>query len=200
LKKTFFDEKFCLWYSKLPRLLLGITDGSTITSTGSINRTLLPSRAFSNPRSWQHSTWPDTRTAVSNVKNVRGPRFSLPTCWRVGWTPFSSYSSVVRNGDSKMPLDCQGGTGRAYRAYVGEDDFNLSPGIEDFLSRIWGQLFKDWWWLLSLRARHRNWANNIRLLKPTDMTIHWKALEEHFLMVHFSIQLFSRWKCISEFF
>jgi hypothetical protein len=22
-----------------------------------------------------------------------------------------------------------------------------------------------------------------RLLKPTDMTIHWKALEEHFLMV-----------------
>jgi hypothetical protein len=24
---------------------------------------------------------------------------------------------------------------------------------------------------------------NLRLLKPTDMTIHWKALEEHFLMV-----------------
>jgi hypothetical protein len=23
----------------------------------------------------------------------------------------------------------------------------------------------------------------LRLLKPTDMTIHWKALEEHFLMV-----------------
>jgi hypothetical protein len=24
---------------------------------------------------------------------------------------------------------------------------------------------------------------NIRLLKPTDMTIHWKALKEHFAMV-----------------
>jgi hypothetical protein len=26
-------------------------------------------------------------------------------------------------------------------------------------------------------------AKELRLLKPTNLTIHWKALEEHFLMV-----------------
>jgi hypothetical protein len=30
---------------------------------------------------------------------------------------------------------------------------------------------------------HRNSPKHLRLSKPTDMTIHWKALEEHFLMV-----------------
>jgi hypothetical protein len=38
-------------------------------------------------------------------ERVRGPRFSLPTCWGVGWTSFSSYSSVVKNGDSKTPRE-----------------------------------------------------------------------------------------------
>jgi hypothetical protein len=28
----------------------------------------------------------------------------------------------------------------------------------------------------------RNCPQNLRLSKPTDMTIHWKCLEEHFLM------------------
>jgi hypothetical protein len=28
-----------------------------------------------------------------------------------------------------------------------------------------------------------NCPNNLRLLEPTDMTIHWKALGKHFLMV-----------------
>jgi hypothetical protein len=42
---------------------------------------------------------------------------------------------------------------------------------------------KDWWWLLSPRAGHRNCPKRLRLLKHTDMTIHWKALEEHLLMV-----------------
>jgi hypothetical protein len=37
-------------------------------------------------------------------ERVRRPRFSLPTCWRVGWTRFSSYSSVVKNGDRKRPM------------------------------------------------------------------------------------------------
>jgi hypothetical protein len=32
-------------------------------------------------------------------------------------------------------------------------------------------------------AGHRNRPKNQRLSKPTDMTIHWKALEEHYLMV-----------------
>jgi hypothetical protein len=33
-------------------------------------------------------------------------------------------------------------------------------------------------------------------LELTDMTIHWKALEEHFLMVPFLIQPFLAGKCI----
>jgi hypothetical protein len=33
------------------------------------------------------------------------------------------------------------------------------------------------------RAGHRNCRKNLRLSKRTDMTIHWKALEEHFLMI-----------------
>jgi hypothetical protein len=30
---------------------------------------------------------------------------------------------------------------------------------------------------------HRNFPKQLRLSKHTDMTIHWKALEEHFLVV-----------------
>jgi hypothetical protein len=30
---------------------------------------------------------------------------------------------------------------------------------------------------------HSKFQKNLRLLKHTDMTTHWKALEEHFLMV-----------------
>jgi hypothetical protein len=37
------------------------------------------------------------------------------------------------------------------------------------------------------KARHRNCPKNLRLSKPTDMTILWKALEEHFLMVPFFV-------------
>jgi hypothetical protein len=33
------------------------------------------------------------------------------------------------------------------------------------------------------RAGHRNWPKTLRLSKPTDMTIHWKGLGKHFLMV-----------------
>jgi hypothetical protein len=33
------------------------------------------------------------------------------------------------------------------------------------------------------RAGHRNCPKKLILSKPTDMTIHWKAHEEHFLMV-----------------
>jgi hypothetical protein len=32
------------------------------------------------------------------------------------------------------------------------------------------------------REGHRNFPENVQLLKPTDMTIHWKALEGRFLM------------------
>jgi hypothetical protein len=40
---------------------------------------------------------------------------------------------------------------------------------------------------------HRNFPQELRLLKHTDMTIHWKALEEQFLMAPFNffIQPFS---------
>jgi hypothetical protein len=37
------------------------------------------------------------------------------------------------------------------------------------------------------KGGHRNWQN-IRLSKHTDMAIHWKALEEHFLMVPSSLR------------
>jgi hypothetical protein len=33
---------------------------------------------------------------------------------------------------------------------------------------------------------HQNCPNKLRLSKHTDMTIHWKVLQEHFLMVSFS--------------
>jgi hypothetical protein len=36
--------------------------------------------------------------------------------------------------------------------------------------------------------RDRNFPKNLRLSKPTDMTIHLKALEEHFLMVPLFVQ------------
>jgi hypothetical protein len=57
---------------------------------------------------------------------------------------------------------------------------------------------------VSPRAGHRNYQTNLRLSKYIDMTIHWKALEEHFLtgplvFNYFSIQPFSG-KKFSEFF
>jgi hypothetical protein len=36
---------------------------------------------------------------------------------------------------------------------------------------------------MSPMAAHRNCSKNLSLSKHTDMTIHWKALQEHFLMV-----------------
>jgi hypothetical protein len=65
---------------------------------------------FSNPRSWQHSSWPDTRTAVSNVKNRTRTRSRTQVVGMVGWTRLSSYSSVVKNGDSKTPIVARAGT------------------------------------------------------------------------------------------
>jgi hypothetical protein len=43
---------------------------------------------------------------------------------------------------------------------------------------------------------------NLRLSKPTDMTIHWKALREHFLMVPlaFRFNQFQGENAFSEFF
>jgi hypothetical protein len=43
---------------------------------------------------------------------------------------------------------------------------------------------------------------NLRLYKPTDMTIHWQAIEEHFLMVPlvFRQHHFQRKNAFSEFF
>jgi hypothetical protein len=43
---------------------------------------------------------------------------------------------------------------------------------------------------------------NLRLSKPTDMTIHWKGLEEHFLMVPLDFQFNHFWRQnqFSEFF
>jgi hypothetical protein len=45
-------------------------------------------------------------------------------------------------------------------------------------------------------AGHKNCPTNLRLPKATDMTIHCKALEEHFLMVYgtliFSIHTFTK--------
>jgi hypothetical protein len=46
-------------------------------------------------------------------------------------------------------------------------------------------------WILSIigqlyfrhQGRDTEIAQNLRLSKPTDMTIHWKALEEHIRMV-----------------
>jgi hypothetical protein len=45
-------------------------------------------------------------------------------------------------------------------------------------------------------------AQNLRLSKHSDMTIHWRALEEHFLMVPlvFRFNHFWREKALSEFF
>jgi hypothetical protein len=51
----------------------------------------------------------------------------------------------------------------------------------------------DWWWHPSPRVGHRNCSKK-RLSQPTDMTIHWKALEEHFLVV--PLVQFSAGKCI----
>jgi hypothetical protein len=43
---------------------------------------------------------------------------------------------------------------------------------------------------------------NLRLSKPTDMTIHWKGVEEHFLMVPLVFRFIRFWgeKAFSEFF
>jgi hypothetical protein len=48
---------------------------------------------------------------------------------------------------------------------------------------------------------HRNCPKNLRLSKHTDMTIHWKAIEEHFLIVYtISIHPFSGENPFSEFY
>jgi hypothetical protein len=53
---------------------------------------------------------------------------------------------------------------------------------------------------------HQGWgteiAQKIGLSKPTDMTIHWKALEKHFLMVPLVFRFNHFWKNnhFSEFF
>jgi hypothetical protein len=49
---------------------------------------------------------------------------------------------------------------------------------------------------------HINCPKKGRLSKPTDMTIHWKALEEHFLMVPlvFRFNNFQVKNAFSEFF
>jgi hypothetical protein len=36
---------------------------------------------------------------------------------------------------------------------------------------------------MSPRVGHRNYPKILRLWNPTDMTIHWKALEENMLML-----------------
>jgi hypothetical protein len=65
-------------------------------------------------------------------------------------------------------------------------------------------LFMDWWWFLSPRAGRRfgNWPKNARLSEPINMTIHWKALEEHFPLVplEFSFNHFRGQNAFSEFF
>jgi hypothetical protein len=38
------------------------------------------------------------------------------------------------------------------------------------------------------RVENRNYPKDIRLSKTTDMTIHWKTLEKHFLMVPLVVQ------------
>jgi hypothetical protein len=44
------------------------------------------------------------------------------------------------------------------------------------------------------RAGHRNCPEKLRLSERTDMTIRWKALEEHFPMIPFVlIQLYFFW-------
>jgi hypothetical protein len=56
--------------------------------------------------------------------------------------------------------------------------------------------------LTIIPPRHRNCQTNLRLWKLTDMTIHWKALEEHFLMVPlvFRFYHFRGKNAFSEFF
>jgi hypothetical protein len=58
--------------------------------------------------------------------------------------------------------------------------------------------------LLSPRAGHRNCPKNLGLSKPTDLTIHWKALDEHLLTVHvplvFHFNHFWMQNAFSEFF
>jgi hypothetical protein len=36
---------------------------------------------------------------------------------------------------------------------------------------------------------HRNYPKNLRLAKPAEMTIHWKALEQHFPMMPLVFQV-----------
>jgi hypothetical protein len=52
------------------------------------------------------------------------------------------------------------------------------------------------------RVGHRNRPKNLRLLEPTDMTVHQKALEKYFPMVRvvFTIQPYLGKNAFSEFF
>jgi hypothetical protein len=71
--------------------------------------------------------------------------------------------------------------------------------------RLMFYLFEDWWWLLSAtQGRDIEIAQNIFKIFETywhDHSWHWKALEEHFLMVPLAFQFYQfRGKCIFWFF
>jgi hypothetical protein len=53
-----------------------------------------------------------------------------------------------------------------------------------------------------LRAGHKYWPKSLRLSKYSYMTIHWKDLQRHFLMVTLVFQFTHSWGKIkfSEFF
>jgi hypothetical protein len=75
-----FGVQFCMPnfaknFSKYLDWFIAIVSPSQVNSTCSMPRN---HGAFSNPRSWQHSSWPDTRTAVSNVKNRHENVFADP--------------------------------------------------------------------------------------------------------------------------
>jgi hypothetical protein len=67
--------------------------------------------------------------------------------------------------------------------------FQTSELLDHFTSRLTSHTCSHWrflnsfkdWCMESPRAGHRNWPKNLRL--SIDITIHWKALEEHFVMV-----------------
>jgi hypothetical protein len=55
--------------------------------------------------------------------------------------------------------------------------------LQFFQNPVEPSVYKDWWWLLSPGQDTEIAPKNLRLSKLTHMTIHWKALEQHFLMV-----------------
>jgi hypothetical protein len=72
----------------------------------------------------------------------------------------------------------------------------LMRSLESHSWALWIH-YKDWWRRLSPRVGQRNSPKKLRLSNPTDMTIHWKGLEEHFLLIPlFLMHQFTREKCI----